>query len=200
MFEIKDENYVKRAFKVFICTMIVLMITFILALIFSPSLETFKHIGDKVSITATHGLGKVWQYIVNNGLKTPLQMFILSLIPIPFLYCLNLISTTVITGIIFGFAINFDLHKGIIMVVGAIPHAIIELLAFCFVVSALYKFNQAIVRKVSNTFRKTKKTNYSIKLAFANLVKIYVLIALPLYIIAAFLETYFTDFINNLFS
>ncbi|ATH63736.1 hypothetical protein BJG87_11725 [Staphylococcus pasteuri] len=180
--------------------MIVLLITFILALIFSPSLETFKHIGDKVNITATHGLEKVWQYIVNNDLKTPLQMFILSLIPIPFLYCLNLISTTVITGIMFGFAINFDLHKGTIMVVGAIPHAILELLAFCFVVSALYKFNQAIVRKVSNMFRKTKKVNYSIKLAFANLIKIYVLIALPLYIIAAFLETYFTDFINNIFA
>ena len=71
MFEIKDDSYVKRAFKVFIGTMIVLLITFILALIFSPSLETFKHIGDKVNITATHGLEKVWQYIVNNGLKTP---------------------------------------------------------------------------------------------------------------------------------
>lgn len=111
-----------------------------------------------------------------------------------------MISTSIITGIAFGFAIHFDFNKGAIMVISSIPHAIIEILAMCFVISGLYKLNQAIIRKISNLFRKTKKQNFSFKLALSNLLKIYFLIALPLYIIAAFLETYLTDFIYNLFT
>lgn len=111
-----------------------------------------------------------------------------------------MISTTVITGIVFGFAIHFDFNKGIIMIVSSIPHLIIEILAMCFVISGLYKINQTIIRKISNLFRKSKKQNFSFKLALSNLLKIYLLIALPLYILAAFLETYFTGFIYNLFT
>ena len=85
------------------------------------------------------------------------------------------------------------------MVLSSIPHTIIEILAMCLVISGLYKVSQSIIRKISNIFRKTKKQNLSFKLALSNVFKIYFLIALPLYILAGFIETYLTDFIYNLF-
>jgi len=202
MLNIKDQNYFKRSIKIFIIATFFFLISFILSIIFSPSLETFKNISNQVpsNLDNVQGLHKLWNYILNNAIQVPFQMFIFSLIPIPFLYFLNMISTSIITGIAFGFAIHFDFNKGAIMVISSIPHAIIEILAMCFVISGLYKLNQAIIRKISNLFRKTKKQNFSFKLALSNLLKIYFLIALPLYIIAAFLETYLTDFIYNLFT
>ena len=202
MFNIQDQNYAKRTIKIFTFTIIIFLITLTLAIIFSPSLETFKNMtnGQHGNISKTNGLIKLWQYIINNGFKVPFQMLILSLIPIPFLYFLNLLSTTIITGIAFGFAIHFDLNKGLLMVLSSIPHTIIELLAMCFVISGLYKLNKTIIKKISNLFRKNKKQNFSFKLAFSNLLKIYFLIALPLYILAALLETYLTNYIYNLFT
>lgn len=202
MLNTKDQNYFKRSIKIFIIAIFFFLISFILSIIFSPSLETFKNMSNQApsSLDNVQGLHKLWNYILNNAIQVPFQMFIFSLIPIPFLYFLNMISTSIITGIVFGFAIHFDFNKGSIMVISSIPHTIIEILAMCFVISGLYKLNQAIIRKISNLFRKTKKQNLSFKLALSNLLKIYFLIALPLYIIAAFLETYLTDFIYNLFT
>ena len=175
MFNIQDQNYAKRTIKIFTFTIIIFLITLTLAIIFSPSLETFKNMTNEQhgNISKTNGLIKLWQYIINNGFKVPFQMLILSLIPIPFLYFLNLLSTTIITGIAFGFAIHFDLNKGLLMVLSSIPHTIIELLAMCFVISGLYKLNKTIIRKISNLFRKNKKQNFSFVLAFSNLLKIY---------------------------
>lgn len=158
MFNIQDPNYAKRTIKIFIFTTIILLITLILAIIFSPSLETFKNMtdGQHENISKTNGLIKVWQYILNNGFKVPFQMLIFSLIPIPFLYFLNLLYTAIITGIAFGFAINFDLNKGLIMFLSSTPHTIVEILAMCFVISGLYKLNKSIIRKISNLFRKRR--------------------------------------------
>lgn len=201
MFNIRDNDYTKRSIKIFILATIIFIITFVLAIIFTPSLATLKNLGSGTpsKLSEARGLKKVWEYIINNGFRTPLQMLTIAMIPIPFLYFANLISTIIITGILFGFAVHLDVYKGSIMVLSSMPHTIIEILAMCFVISSLYKLNQAIIRKIGNLFRKNKKERFSLKLAIINLFKIYVFIALPLYIIAAFIETYFPSFIENLF-
>lgn len=200
--KIKDPNYLRRTLKIFIIALIIMLIAFILAFIFSPSLETFKKLtsGEHSKISTSYGLSKVWQFILNNAFQVPFQMFILSLIPIPFLYFLNIISTSIITGIVSAFALHLNFSKSIVMIIASIPHITIELLAMAFVISPLYKLNQSIIRKVSNLFRNNKKENISFRITVINLFKIYLLYALPLYIIAAFLETYFTAFIYNLFT
>ncbi|QHW35935.1 stage II sporulation protein M [Staphylococcus ursi] len=202
MLSIQDPNYFKRIMKIFMMVIMIWLVTFIIAMIWSPSVETFKNMGSKVPshLNDTEGLNKVWGYILNNGFQVPFQMLILSLIPIPFLYFLNLISTSIITGIVFGFAINFDLNKGMIMVISSIPHMLVEIGAMCFVVSALYQLNISMIRKMTNLFRKHKKQNISFKLAIMDLIKSYLFIALPLFVMAAFLETYLTDFIYQLFT
>ena len=181
---------------------IIFLIAFVLSIIFSPPLETFKNTANGISskLSEAHGMNKVWLYILNNAIKVPFQMFVFSLIPIPFLYFLNIISTNIITGIDFAFAIHLNINKGIIIVMSSIPHSVVETIAMCFVLSGLYKLNQSILRKVGNMFRKTKKKEISFKRALIDLFKVYLFIALPLYILAAFLETYFTSFIYNIFT
>ncbi|MCD8917392.1 stage II sporulation protein M [Staphylococcus gallinarum] len=200
MLKIQDDTYVKRTLRFLTTTLSIFIITFILAIIFSPSAETIKNIFNSVpnNVDGAEGLKKVWEYILNNGFKVPFQMLILAIIPIPFLYYLNIISTTILPAIAVGFAINFDKHKGIILSISAIPHFIIEILAFCFVASSLLKVNQSIIRKIANLFRKSKKQKFSIKLAITNLIKIYIFIALPLFIVAAFVENYLSKIIFDL--
>ncbi|MEQ6087322.1 stage II sporulation protein M [Staphylococcus saccharolyticus] len=98
--------------------------------------------------------------------------------------------TSVPRGILFGFILRINLDKGIPIIIASMPHPFIEIFAYCLLASALYKLNPAITRKVSNIFRTNKKSNISFKSTFTNFLKIYIFLALPLCIIAAFLETY----------
>lgn len=102
-------------------------------------------------------LKKVWKYIVNNGFRVPLQMFILALLPIPYLYLINLVVTIIMPGILLGFLLSFDLHKGLIGSMAFIPHYTFEIMGFCILASALYMLNKAITRRFTNLFRKSKK-------------------------------------------
>jgi len=81
-------------------------------------------------------------------------MFILALIPIPYLYTLNLIATIILPGIMFGFFINYNTYIGLTSFIAYVPHYTLEVIAFCIIVSGLYKLNKAIRRKLSNLFRK----------------------------------------------
>ncbi|HAR7074130.1 TPA: stage II sporulation protein M [Staphylococcus aureus] len=202
MFKIHDETYIKRTIKFLATILIIILITFILSIIFSPSTETIRNLSKGIpdNVVNAVGLEKVWEYILNNGFKVPLQMLIFAIIPIPYLYYLNVISTAIPPAIALGFAINFDIYKGTVITISSIPHFFVEILAFCFVASGLIKVNQSISRKFSNLFRKNKKENLSFKLSINNLLKIYLFIALPLFVIAAFFENYLSKFIFNLLS
>ncbi|WP_461676124.1 stage II sporulation protein M [Staphylococcus warneri] len=200
MFKIHDETYIRRTIKFLVTILIIFLVTFILAIIFSPSTETIKNLSKGIpsNVANAVGLEKVWEYILNNGFKVPFQMLILAIIPIPFLYYLNIISTAIPPAIALGFVINYDIYKGTMVTISSIPHFFVEILAFCFFASGLVKVNQAIIRKITNLFRKNKKENLSLKLSIINLLKIYVFIALPLFVIAAFFENYLSKFIFDL--
>ncbi|QIH77110.1 stage II sporulation protein M [Macrococcoides canis] len=195
-----EVSYIKRAFIIYGIMMTVAILTFIISLVFYPSEEIFKDIASKSPSNSAElkGLDKVWMYIANNAFVVPLQMFILALLPVPFLYFLNVISASIITGIVFGFAIHVSPNFGWILVLSSTPHAVLEFLAICFVASGLFSLNRSIISKVSNFFRKEKRYGLSISEAMYNLIRVYVFIALPLFIIAAFAETYLTNFIEHM--
>ena len=185
---------------IFFCISISLMlISGIITYIVNPNIEIIKNIqGLPEDKQRAEGLEKVWQYIINNGFKVPLQMLILSIIPIPFLYSANLISTSILTGFVFTLLIRVDLHLGLIGVGSSIPHTVIELLSYAVFVSSLYLLNKSIIRMISNLFRKNKKTKISFLKSIVTVAKVYILLVLPLSIIVAFLETYFTNFLMDL--
>ncbi len=177
-----------------------LLVTIPIALFFHPSEEFIKQLGSNSpeSVSKTQGLKKVWGFIQNNGFHVPIQMLLLALIPIPFLYTLNLIVSLIIPGILFGFFIHFDTYKGLTSLIAYIPHYTLEMMSFCIFTSGLYMLNKSILRKITNLFRKEKKQNYSFKLSLINLLKAYLFVCLPLVILAAFTETYIADMLLNL--
>ncbi|MCR1871633.1 MULTISPECIES: stage II sporulation protein M [Mammaliicoccus] len=197
--KILDKPMTKRIIIFFSISMSLMLISGIITYIVNPNIEIIKNIqGLPEDKQRAEGLEKVWQYIINNGFKVPLQMLILSIIPIPFLYSANLISTSILTGFVFTLLIRVDLHLGLIGVGSSIPHTVIELLSYAVFAASLYLLNKSIIRTISNLFRKNKKTKVSILKSIVTVAKVYILLVLPLSIIAAFLETYFTNFLMDL--
>ncbi|OAO24402.1 hypothetical protein AXY34_05260 [Mammaliicoccus lentus] len=197
--KILDKPMTKRIIIFFSISISLMLISGIITYIVNPNIEIIKNIqGLPEDKQRAEGLEKVWQYIINNGFKVPLQMLILSIIPIPFLYSANLISTSILTGFVFTLLIRVDLHLGLIGIGSSIPHTVIELLSYAVFAAALYLLNKSIIRTISNLFRKNKKTKISFLKSIVTVAKVYILLVLPLSIIVAFLETYFTNFLMDL--
>ncbi|BCU51760.1 hypothetical protein JCM2421_05320 [Staphylococcus auricularis] len=200
MLKIQDNTYIKRTLKFFIVSILITTITVILAIIFSPSAETFNNMLSDTNLNSNEasGLEKILNYIINNGFRVPFQMLILAIIPIPFLYYINILSTSILTGIALGFAISLDAFKGSMMIISSLPHFILEVIGLCVVASGLFLFNKAIINKIISFFKHDKSQTISVKVAFTDLLKMYFSIALPYIIIAAFMETYVADTLFDL--
>ena len=146
----------------------------------------------------SEGIKKVWSFVVNNGFMVPLQMFILALIPIQFLYLLNIISTVTLPGILFGIALQVNSIKGLGIIIATIPHYIFEVFAFCLFAAVLFELNQVVRVKIRNVFKADEVGTSLIKKVLET-IKIYAILILPLIIMAAFSETYIADIIFSLF-
>lgn len=149
------------------------------------------------SIKDEEGLNKVWEYIVNNGMMVPMQMFILSLIPIQFLYLINIIVTVTLPGILFGMIFQFDLGKGMSMMVSSIPHYLFEVFAFCIFAAVFFELNKSLRLKIKTVLKKEEQKLF-IGSTVITTVKTYILLVLPLIITAALLETYIADVIYKI--
>ncbi|WP_413505945.1 stage II sporulation protein M [Brochothrix thermosphacta] len=191
------QQYQKRTKQFLLLTLMITIITTLISYFITPNLSELNQNLDRVSNDAA-GLSKVFVYVVNNGLHVPLQMFFLSLIPIPFLYLCNLILTAIIPGILFGIMLHLSFAESLPIFVASLPHSITEMLAYCILAALLYDINKVIRLKVKKCFKKTTETSYFFKI-FLQLVKGFLIIVLPLIILAAFLETYFADYIYSLF-
>lgn len=193
----------KRAIKFLIFGATLTVITAIITYLINPDLEgVMRGIEDKPSNQAIEltGFGKVWSYIVNNGFTVPLQMFLLSLIPVQFLYLINIIITVILPGVLFGVALQVNVKEGFGMILSSIPHYVFEIFAFCLLAAILFELNQVIRAKIKNIFKKGKvKVRISFIKKFLETVKIYTIFVLPLIVVAAFLETYLADILFNLF-
>ncbi|MDQ7193023.1 stage II sporulation protein M [Staphylococcus felis] len=202
MYTLVEKRLIKRAVKIFIGATLFLIIGTIITYFVNPLEDVTRDIASKTpeSISEEEGLFKVWGFIKNNAFAVPLQILFLAIIPIPYLNFIVLIRTIITPAILFGVLLNISLYKGIVGIIAAIPHYTLEVFGFCVILSSLYELNKAIVRKLTNLFRKHKKDNYSIIKAFKAFLIAYLVLALPMIVIAAFLETYLADWIFRLFN
>lgn len=106
------QQYQKRTKQFLLLTLMITIITTLISYFLTPNLSELNQNLDRVSNDAA-GLSKVFVYVVNNGLHVPLQMFFLSLIPIPFLYLCNLILTAIIPGILFGIMLHLSFAESL---------------------------------------------------------------------------------------
>lgn len=144
------------------------------------------------------GLKAVWAFVVQNGFKVPLQMLIFAFIPIQFLYFLNVITTAALPGILFGIAFQMNIHKGIGLLISALPHFLVEVFALCLLASVLFELNRVVRANPRSVFKKDD-SRPSLGKTCIWTVKMYASFVLPIIIAAAFLETYIADIIFGLF-
>lgn len=191
----------KRAIKFFLSAISITTLMTIVTYLINPDLKEVIGEMDTNSsdqLTESTGIKKVWLYVVNNGFAVPFQMFILSLIPIQFLYYVNIIISASLPGILFGVAFQDNLGKGFEIIIAATPHYVLEFFAFSLFAATLFKLNQVVRAEIRNIFKKDK-IKVSLVRSFLSTVKIYTIFVLPIIIVAAFLETYIADIIFNLF-
>ncbi|VEF46564.1 Integral membrane protein DUF95 [Bacillus freudenreichii] len=199
--KIINKTIFKRAVTFFVCAAIITVLATVITYIVNPDLKgVMESLEDSSSnqLKESTGIKKVWAYVVNNGFMVPLQMVVLALIPIQFLYLINVISTAILPGILFGVVLQVDFRKGIEIIASSIPHYFVEIFAFCLFAAVLFELNRVIRVKIRSVFKKDKNGISLVKKTLVT-IKIYMVVILPMIIVAAFLETYIADIIFSLF-
>lgn len=103
------------------------------------------------------------QYIINNGLKIPFQMFLLSLIPIPLLFFLLILLTATAIGIVLYIPFMSEITGELSLMnvlLGILPHMFIEVFGFLIVACGIYYVNKSIRDKL---FKKNLLIVYFLK-------------------------------------
>ena len=194
-----DRRMFTRAVQFFVFAAAITIVATIVTYIINPDLKTAVEGLKKSTSSEIHpatGLDKIWSYFRHNGLAVPFQMFILALIPIPFLYLLNVVSTSALLGVAFGIALQVDLDLGVKLILSSIPHSIVEIFAYTVLAAALFEMNRAWRMKIKKLFKKDSvQEQQSLVQGILKTVKIYVVFVIPLIVVAAFLETYLADLI-----
>ncbi|WP_025028018.1 stage II sporulation protein M [Caldalkalibacillus mannanilyticus] len=201
MLNVVNKTVFKRAIHFFIFGVALTVIFTIITFIINPDpKEILEKANTRIPdfVKESEGIYLVWAYIVNNGFMVPLQMLILALLPIQYLYVINIITTVVFPGILFGIVLHVNFKTGVEIIISTIPHYSFEVFAFCLFAAILFELNKAIRIKIRNLYKKDKVELPLIK-KFLETIKVYVVLSLPLLIIAAFLETYIPHIIFNLF-
>ncbi|QKS73171.1 stage II sporulation protein M [Paenalkalicoccus suaedae] len=188
----------------FIVSVTLIIVAMIVTLIIHPDISRVQEFLDSRSsdqVSEADGLTKVWAYIVNNGFMVPLQMFVIALIPIQFLYFINVVSTSIITGFVYGVVLQLDIKQGSEVILSAVPYTFFEIIAYCIFAAVLFKLNQAVRSRLKRIFKKdhTREESNTIIKRLLGTFLTYGVFVLPLIIVAAFMETYVADMILNLF-
>lgn len=125
------------------------------------------------------------------------QILILSFIPIPFLYNVLIIGSSIAFGVAFGLAqkVGMSLFKTIVL--GFLPHSILELSVF--IIATIYggKINKIIVGKIVNKFRRNKKVLPLLREQLKETFFTFIFVITPFIFIAAIIEGYVTRFLLN---
>ncbi|WP_338998031.1 S66 peptidase family protein [Lactococcus formosensis] len=116
---------IKLATKFTMGMFILILVTMIITYVINPNLENLLN-GVSTNVPETsnsnQGLNQILSYVINNGVRVPFQMFILSLIPIGYLYLTNAIITSILTGILFGALFRYSIAKSIAFLCSAFPY------------------------------------------------------------------------------
>lgn len=148
------------------------------------------------SIDRTTQWNQFVSYITHNGISVPIQMFLFALIPVPFIYWLQPMLTALLPGILFGIVFRYSVTKGWIIVLSALPHAMLELLAYSVMLVVLSNVNRWVRSKMFKRTGNEETFTYVLK----RIVITYLILVIPLIVIAAFCETYVANWIMGMLS
>lgn len=148
--------------------------------------------------TVAHAKGwpLVGAYFLHNGVQIPLVMLVLSLIPIGYLYLWNPILTAILPGILYGIALRHSVRAGLAILIGSLPHSLLEYTEMCVWAALLFEVNH-IIRLKWRHWRKRIKTTQPLMPVWRPLVKGYLIAVVPLCLAAAICETFIADVIAS---
>ena len=201
MKNIFNKSLYKRAIKFFIFIIFITIFVTSITYIINPDLKEITETLEKAvsnDVIKSKGIRKVFSYTIHNGFKVPLQMIALSLVPIQFLYFINTLITASLPGVLFGVMLQENVKIGVSIIISTIPYFIFEIFAFSLFASVLFEVNQTVRIKIKNLYKKDKKEVFFIK-KIKEVLQIYIILFLPMIIIASFLEAYLADIISSLF-
>src|SRR5699024_6487124 len=146
----KITSLLKKSFFYLIAAELIGIIALVVTYIIHPDISgIIEGASNKIpdQVEEATGTSKVLAYIKNNGLIVPFQMFLLSFIPIPYIYAINIISTQMIVGVLYGAVLRENLTEALKLILSSLPHSLIEVFGFFVLAAFLYEFNKVILSK-----------------------------------------------------
>ena len=154
-------------------------------------MEEFMKMATENGIADSEGNISVTMLFLNN-LKAAGLLFIIGLIPFLFLPLLGLLSNSIVVGAALGIVLSSG-HDVIEWVVkGLLPHGIFEIPAICMAAALGIQVCHFMINKI---FKRGKLSGYSFKEYLGESCRVFVLIIVPLLIVAAIVECYVTPHI-----
>lgn len=199
-----DKGFIKRTNKFFLFTVGVTIAIIFIFYTLGLMIDDFSDF-PKASINNENKFKLVglFTYFFNNGFTIPFIMLILSVIPIPYLYYLNALSTIYSLGMLIGINFAYNFTEGVKLLLGFLPHLLIEIYSLSIMLSILYVINKVIISKIMNLFRKEPIKMKPFYIIIIDSIKKYILYYLPVVLLAAIIETYVSplwyDFLLSLF-
>jgi uncharacterized membrane protein SpoIIM required for sporulation len=159
----------------------------------------FKEMDNK--FPSYHSQFPAFMGIFLNNIKTCLQILVISFIPILFLPWISIIFNSAVIGFMVYAVIYVHQNVFKMFILGVFPHGIIEYSAFILSACITIKFQRLWIKKIKNVFKhKTnKKPLGSLFTIFLQIFEQFILIILPLILIASFIETYISKFLLDKF-
>ena len=133
--------------------------------------------------------------IIKNNLMVGIMIIACGFIPffgLPFLYGVTIFAAI---GVIASFGTIMGFQIGKIMLISFVPHAVIEVIPICYSVAIGMYVNKNMVRKLFVRHKPTATINIVSLYALRS----YLLVVVPFFLLAAFVEAYITQLLSEIF-
>ncbi|WEV54700.1 stage II sporulation protein M [Leuconostocaceae bacterium ESL0723] len=179
--------------------LVIMLLAMVVTYLVNPNVhEATKAIMPRSSesFSAVSGtLGELRLYIVNNCFTVPLGMLIFALLPIPYLYLWQPIFTFIGPGVLYGLVARINLSLFPKIILSTTSHNLVEMLAFATMIVILQPLNQWVC---SFVWRHRTERSTTLVSELKQVLVRWFTIALPIFILAAVLETYLDTWLGGL--
>ncbi|HDZ3297841.1 stage II sporulation protein M [Staphylococcus aureus] len=193
MENLKLTSFIKRANKFIIFNIILSVLIGVIFFIIGVNINDFSdypnlNLNNKVN----NSLNGLIEIFCNNAFIMPLTSLIIAIIPIPYLYMIPTISTIFSLSMAIGIQFAYRFNEGTVMLLGILPHGLLEIYIMSILLSLLFVLNKYIRNSLVNLFKKNKVYLPKFLNVITSICKCYLIVILPLTFICALIEVFIT--------
>jgi len=191
-----QNEYKRTIYRTLIIGIIVALFFYVISFYFQDFiLAQMEYIASGVGKTNEITNVQKFFMIIKNNIIIGAVIILMGLIPIYRLSTLYALFSFAGVGVVMGYGqiMKEEVLKSFI--IAFLPHAIIEVFAILFSIAIATYINKNMIRKVF--FR--KKVSVPFKLLFVQIIKSYLLIVVPLFVLAGIVEAFLTSLLVDLY-